>query len=257
MNLTWSMVAVFLLAACAEAPPGMPSGIPAVGHGGMGPDNVFPMNTREAVMACLGSRRNGVEVDVQMTQDGALVCYHAQDLGELTDRSGLVNAFTLEDLTANCHYKAGSGKHTMLALDEVLHAAGEKQTVVLDCKLFAAGEWESYLDEYADAIAALLINETPDCTINVECQVTEFLDRVQSRSTGALVFFYAKDFGTGLATATSEAYDGITIRNDLITGDQVKEAHENDLQVAVFGIDESDEAGASAKGVDLLQVDEP
>ncbi|MEO8068518.1 MAG: glycerophosphodiester phosphodiesterase family protein [Flavobacteriales bacterium] len=257
MNRTWPLLLLFFIASCAEAPHDLPNAVAAVGHGGMGPDHAFPMNTREAVMACLGTRRNGVEVDVQMTQDGALVCYHAQDLSELTDRTGLVNGFSLENLLTDCRYKEGSGKQTILPLEEVLHAAKENQTVVLDCKLFAAGDWESYLDEYADALAALIMNEAPDCTINIECQVTEFLDRVQSRNTGALIFYYAQDLEKGLAIATSEAYDGITINNDLITGQQIKEAHENDLQVAVFGLDAGDEAEAAAKGADLLQVDEP
>ena len=255
--MKWPLFLALLIVACSEAPRASPRGTRIVGHGGMGPDNAFPMNTKEAVMACLASGHDGVEVDVQMTKDGALVCYHAQDLSELTDHSGFVNAFDLEELEGNCHYKAGTGEHGILLLDEVLRSLEEDQTVVLDCKLYAAGEWDSYLDDYAAALTSLVMNEGGFNTVNVECQVTAFLDKVKAEESGALIFFYAQDFATGLATATSKGYNGITINDDLITSAEVKQAQDSALQVALFGMDSGDEPSVVSKGADLLQVDEP
>ena len=208
-------------------------------------------------MECLATGRDGVEVDVQMTKDGELVCYHAQDLSELTDCNGLVNAFDLRHYEGNCQYKANGGEHNILLLEDVLLAMEENQTVVLDCKLFAAGDWGNYLDDYVSALSTLAMKGGAAGTINIECQVTEFLDRVKAEESGVHTFYYAQDFATGLATATANDYNGITISNHLITALQVKQAQDSGLQVALFGIDASEEAEALAKGADLLQLDEP
>lgn len=242
---------------CAQAPRTAPSGTRAVGHGGMGPDHEFPVNTKGSVMACLSTTRNGVEVDVQMTKDGGLVCYHAQDLSELTDCVGLVNAYELEHFEGNCYYRIGEEKHGILLLEDVLRAAEENHTVVLDCKLFAAGDWNTYLDDLTAALVQLIMNEGAQCTVNIECQVTEFLDKVKAEESGAHIFYYALEFTSGLSTATTKGYDGITISSDLITAAQVQQAQDSGLQVALFGIDAGDEHAALGKGADILQLDEP
>ena len=243
---------------CAVAPRTPPHGTRTVGHGGMGPDHDMPMNTLRAVSAGLASGRNGVEVDVQMTSDGILVCYHAKDLSELTNCTGLVNAHTWAEIEP-CAYSEGERRSLVSPLDSVLFMVGKsgREVLILDCKLFAHGDWQAYLDRFA---MALSFNKThfgriPE--LNVECQVTEFLDRVKRSSLDKRVFLYATEPESGSATAMAKGYDGITISNDLITAAQVEQAQDVGLQVALFGIDADDEPAALAKGADLLQLDEP
>jgi glycerophosphoryl diester phosphodiesterase len=256
--MKWTLLLALFIAGCAQAPRTAPYGTRTVGHGGMGPDHELPMNSKEAVKACLATGRNGVEVDVQMTSDGVLVCYHAQDLSELTNCSGLVNAHTWAEI-GSCSYSHGEHRLLVTPLDSVLRMFGRsgREVLTLDCKLFAAGDWSAFLDRFA---MALSFNKThfgrlPE--LNVECQVTEFLDRVKRSSLDKRVFLYATEFESGSSTALTKGYDGITISNDLISSAQIQQAQEGGLQVALFGIDAGDEGAALAKGADILQLDEP
>ncbi len=256
--MKWALVLTLFATGCTVAPRTAPHGTRTVGHGGMGPDHVLPMNTVGAVRACLTGGRNGVEVDVQMTSDGILVCYHAQDLSELTNCTGLVNARTWAEIQT-CAYSEDPARSLIVPLDSVLfmHGRSGREVLILDCKLFAHGDWQTYLDRFA---MALSFNKTHFGSIpelNVECQVTEFLDRVKPSSLDKRIFLYATEPESGSATAMDKGYDGITISNNLITAAQVDRAQNAGLQVALFGINADDEHAAFAKGADLLQLDEP
>ena len=249
----WPLVLV--LFACSSAPRPAPHGSIVVGHGGSGPGAPYPMNTKDAVEAAMKPGVNGVELDVQLSADGILVCYHDELLETLTNCTGVVNGQSWIPALERCTYRTADGRFPLMALESVTNNMDSTATVILDCKLFAAGkDWSNYLDDFAGSLmdhAAKL--DVPKSMI-IECQVAEFLDRFPIDGPFS-TFYYAKAFDDGLATATAKSYDGITISADLITADQVAWAQEHGLRVAVFGIDKAEDA--AHLGADILEVDDP
>ena len=256
--MKWLLFIALVIAGCAEAPRTAPQGTRIVGHGGMGPDHEFPMNTLEAAEACMASGADGVELDVQLSADGVLVCYHAQDLSELTNCSGLVHTHYWHPALFECSYGDASGNFRLTALESISNILDGTATLVLDCKLFTAGkDWTGYLQDFSQSLHDHVAKLDVPTTVHVECQVTEFLDLFKAGDSPFLTFYYATAFEDGLRTAVAHGYDGITIHSDLISSAQVKQAQDSGLQVALFGIDGNEEADAMAKGADLLQLDDP
>lgn len=226
-----------------------------VGHGGSGPDAPYPMNTKEAVWAAMEAGANGVELDVQLSADGILVCYHDELLETLTDCNGLVNAQYWIPALERCTYQMADGRFPLMALESATNNMDSAATIILDCKLFAAGkDWASYLDDFASSLHDHVAKLDVPKNMIIECQVTEFLDRFPSEGPFSR-FYYAKDFENGLATALAKSYDGITISADLISAEQVSRAQARGLRVAVFGVNTAPDA--AHLGADILEVDRP
>ena len=57
-----------------------------------------PENTREAFSLAVRQGADGVELDVQMTRDGELVVAHDETIDRVSDGSGYIKDFTLEEL---------------------------------------------------------------------------------------------------------------------------------------------------------------
>lgn len=226
-----------------------------VGHGGSGPDAPYPMNTMDAVRAAMEAGMNGVELDVQLSADGILVCYHDELLETLTNCSGLVNGQSWIPTLDRCTYRTADGRFPLMALESATNNMDSSATVILDCKLFAAGKvWAAYLDDFAGSLMDHAAKLDAPKSMIIECQVTEFLDRFPIDGPFS-TFYYAKAFDDGLATATAKSYDGITISADLISADQVARAQARGLRVAVFGIDKAE--NAAHLGADMLEIDDP
>lgn len=245
---------VLVLVACNSAPQPARQGAVVVGHGAGGADGPYPMNTKEAVQAAMKAGINGIELDVQLSADGILVCYHDEQLETLTGCKGLVNGqYWIPDLE-RCTYRTADGHHTLMALETATNNMDSTATVILDCKLFAAGkDWSGYLDDFVSSLSDHANKLDVPKNMVIECQVTEFLDRFPGDGPFS-TFYYAKAFEDGFATATAHNYDGITISADLISAEEVAQAQAQGLRVAVFGIDKASDA--SHLGADILEVDD-
>lgn len=213
------------------------------------------MNTRDAVDAAMKAGANGVELDVQLSADGILVCYHDERLETLTSCNGLVNGQHWIPTLERCTYRMADGPFSLMALETVTNNMDSTATVILDCKLFSAGkDWSGYLDDFAGSLFDHVAKLDVPKSVIIECQVAEFLDRFPGDGPFS-TFYYAKDFDDGLATATARNYDGITISADLISAEEVAQAQAQGLRIAVFGIDKASDA--VHLGADILEVDRP
>lgn len=249
----WPLVLV--LFACSSAPRPKTEGAVVVGHGAGGADGAFPMNTTAAMARAVEAGIDGVELDVQLSADDELVCYHDERLESLTNCSGLVREVAWHGGLDQCTYVHGEEPHLLMTLAAATDRMDSMGTVVLDCKLFGGKQdWEAYLNDYASALHDFADKPEVLLVMVIECQVTEFLDRIP-KDGRFMLFYYAKDFDDGLATATAHNYDGITISADLISAEEVAQAQAQGLRVAVFGIDKASDA--SHLGADILEVDDP
>src|ERR1700761_8208230 len=95
-----SLCLILALSSCKKADNSMPTnqGTLALGHGGMGNANFYPMDTYEAILNCINLGANGSEMDIQMTKDSVLVAYHDVDLETLTNGKGAIIDYTWEEL---------------------------------------------------------------------------------------------------------------------------------------------------------------
>ena len=101
---------VFGLTGCGEFPPKdsidklLFEDMMALGHGGMGTRALLPLNSKASIDECFSLSPDGTEVDVQMTNDGVVVCFHDEKLDRSTTCFGRIADMTWEELSSNCEY---------------------------------------------------------------------------------------------------------------------------------------------------------
>lgn len=250
-----ALVGLLMLGACTAPDRG---DVRLIGHGGCGPDHVLPMNSRAAVMAALERGMDGVEIDVQLTADGVLVAHHDERL-DGTGCTGRVHEHPWAHLSACTQLARGGANHPIARVDSLLQAATAAHpgaTFTLDCKLFAAGDWWTYLEQFSDALAQLAREEGLTGRLQVECRVDDLLHLVQRKAPNVAVFRYADDPEEAMRHARSAGYTGITVHHGRISREQVARAREAGLQVTLFGTGHSwQEWRALRKQPDQLQTD--
>jgi glycerophosphoryl diester phosphodiesterase len=196
------------------------------------------MNSAAALWGGLEAGLDGVELDVQLSADGVLVAYHAQDLAELSTCHGLVNANAWSALQTCTVVGDDGAAHPLVRVDSLLPAlarAFQQAEFTLDAKLFAAGDWWSYLENFSRALADL--HALPDLhgRLVLECQLTDFLDLVARDAPGLPLYLYATDAEQAIPIAVANGYTGLTIRYDRITVDEVQGARAHGLAITLFG----------------------
>lgn len=230
-----------------------------VGHAGMGSDDDRMPNSSEAVLSAMDLGLHGVELDVQMTSDGVLVVYHDKALGTSTNCTGIVNLMPWQDLQ-ECEPKA-PGAAGLERLDSLLMRAATHAPDVdftLDCKLFAAGDWWSYLETFTDAL--LRLEEIPVLKgrLLVECQVDPFLQLLGTKKSRMPRFRYTRNADETIPLAKKYGYNGITVHYARITTEQVALAKSVGLEVTMFGAGNRwSHWRALRKEPDRLQSDAP
>ena len=216
------------------------------------------MNSRNSLVSGLGVA-DGIEVDAQLTSDGVLVAYHDEDLSALTACWGKINAHSWLEL-GTCPNTETDETYPIVRLDsfllEVAKAYPDAE-FTLDCKLFANGDWWSYVEAFGNAITRLEAHPDLDGRVLVECQVMDFLQFVNDRNKGIPVFLYATSADAAIDSAVSRSFTGITIHNDMVAVDQVATAKQRGLSVTLFGVGAFGQAAALAKQPDRLQTDAP
>lgn len=238
-----------------------PGGTAVIGHGGLGTEGEHPMNSREALVGGLGLGIAGVEIDVQLTADGVPVAFHGQDLRELTPCAGKVNAVNWTDLRACPNTAEGDRPYPVVRVDSLLSElalAHPAASFTLDAKLFAAGDWWTYLEQFTDVLTALHQRPELHGRLLVECQVEDFLRLQQRKDPGLPLFLYTNDVEQGLARAKELGLTGITVDRSRIDVGQMDQARALGLQVTLFGaVDRWAHRQAFDLTPDRLQSDAP
>ncbi|MBK8497715.1 MAG: hypothetical protein IPL52_02580 [Flavobacteriales bacterium] len=247
-----------LLIACAAPEPGS---VKIIGHGGMGAGSPTPMNSEASVREALELGLDGVEMDVQLTADGVLVAYHAQDLDDLSSCKGKVNAM---NWSAIRHCTVGGYDNTrypIVRVDSLLLEAATLRPFAdftLDCKLFAAGDWWEYLNAFSDAILELDGSPALHGRILVDCQTEDLLRLLAEKRHAIPTYLYVTSMEGAVEKANSLRCAGITIGYTLASARDVRSAQEAGLKVTFFGTDGSNShRSALRKKPDRLQTDAP
>src|ERR1700748_1255663 len=179
----------------------------ALGHGGMGNSNFYPMDTYESFLNCLNLGANGSEMDVQMTKDSVLVAYHDEGLETLTNGSGPIINNTLSELQ-QYHYEEGPYVQYDIASIDVLfeHIDNLQQhTFSFDNKLYFDDSWRPV---FMRAIIRLLEKYQMEQHVFIESHDPAFLTAFKLLK-DYKYFFNPPDFDTGLQQAKDNNIYGI------------------------------------------------
>jgi glycerophosphoryl diester phosphodiesterase len=119
-------VLAWYLVACARRIPGeMP--VSAIAHRGGSAGTGIPEGTLAAFEAAIAAGADGLEFDVRVTSDGALVVLHDATVDRTTDGHGPIAAMTLEQVRA---LDAGGGA-TIPTVQEVVDSAKPSGTLLM------------------------------------------------------------------------------------------------------------------------------
>ncbi len=220
-----------------------------IGHGGSGFQSVInplPTNSAASVSKALDElEADGVELDVQLTADKQLILYHDARLESQTNCKGCISEQTAADVLP-CTYKykfpaKPTPENSLLHLNDVLskYAAKQKKPVVfLDTKVFNECNPGNLPDptEFAKAISTIIGRYKAQDWVHVESSSTELLLALQQLDPQVKLSYYTKSIDTGIATAAKYKFDSITTFNNVISKEQIKNAHEKDLKVIVLGV---------------------
>jgi glycerophosphoryl diester phosphodiesterase len=216
-----------------------------LGHGGMGTRSWHDLNTGPSFEKARDKGADGIEMDVQLTSDGVLVAFHDDRIGvakcpdhiaqhtyaqlKVCDR-GLMK---VEEVFA-MDWKAGS----VFSLDVKLHGADEAHQALLVQRIVA------------------LKNSHPRYRVLIESVYPEFLLLAKGNGCRDGLYLYASDADAALATCVAHGFEGISIRSEFISTQQIEACHAQGIRVMLWGVGTRwDNHQAALKSPDLIQSD--
>jgi glycerophosphoryl diester phosphodiesterase len=235
--------------------------IGGLGHGGMGISSSYPLNSAEGIKKCLELGLDGTELDVQMTSDSVLVAFHDVDLADVTKLEGRIHEKTWKELKSTAYQGSLRGDCFLVSLDDLFGCIANVNQFyyTFDCKLHPSGlSNEVYQSQFIAALKRILEKYQLGERIAIESQDVGFLTACKREIAQSMYYYYPSSFSDGYQTAVSEDFDGITIASANITKDEVAQAHQAGLKVALWNVKTgSDNWNAIEKQPDFIQSDDP
>lgn len=233
--------------------------IGVLGHGGMGSEQIYPIDSYQSILKCLHSGAGGSEIDIQMTKDSVLVAFHDHDLSDKTNFQGMINSLTWDEIKQIKYAKIPYTEYTIVSLDTLFHYLENIHDYMFafDCKLYTPNsDLNKFYDRFARAIDRLLNCYNLQNNVLIESTSATFLEKMKIFNNNYKLFYYPSTFEQGLKVATNWNFYGITISTDYITRDQIKITHDHNLLVTVWGIhSKSGNIDAVKKNPDFIQTD--
>jgi glycerophosphoryl diester phosphodiesterase len=207
------------------------------GHAGMGFYSAYPVNSWPGFASCLNRGADGTEMDIHMTKDSVLVITHSSNLQETTACSGAIKDLNWDDMN-NCEVQSNFFKNSkLLSLEEFIEKIPHPKnyTFTWDIKL------SDFNTEYYGVYARAIINTINKYDLNehvfIENPFADFLQVIKDKKSNTHLFILAEDFEEGLQ--------------------QVKQAHNNNIRVTIYGVlSEKENYAAVEKCPDFMQTDD-
>jgi glycerophosphoryl diester phosphodiesterase len=240
-----------------------------LGHRGTGvnrPGHALPENSIPSFLAAMPEGADGIELDVELTSDGALLVMHDDTLDRTTTCSGCVSAYTLAD-AQQCFLLDGDGAVTDLhppTLAEVYTALPEAALVNVELKVYGAGCATPTTG--ATALAAATVTEVEHLGVGDRTLFSSFDTEAAGGVKAFAPALYAAllvsvdgtlDWESTIATASSLGLEAIHPLF-VIVGEGVATARAEGFQVNVWTVDNpTDMEDSLEKGVTAIITDEP
>jgi len=212
-------------------------------------------NTLSAFQAALDVGVDGIEMDVSMTRDGRLVCFHDEDLRRITGTGDRLRSTTYHELRAI----PLEGHERVPTLDEALDVLGRERAVILDVK--PAHKLDISI---VDPIARLLRRRQADGSVPVTVSSGNYLvlNRIAVRLPWVRIAFLVSPDSVhstiGMWGRLSRSYSAIHPQRSLVSPLTVEKWHRRGWTVSAWTVNEPDEARRVADaGVDAIITDDP
>jgi len=232
--------------------------IKVIGHGGMGFASIYPMNSYESIIKCLSLGADGVELDIQMTKDSVLVLFHNQDLSQGTNLNGNISTLLWNEIKDGRFIEMPYLNYGIISLDELFSSIENLHNYyyTLDCKL--GKNEETYLHTFMHALIQIIEKYELKEKIYIESYSELFLSKLKEKRPEYKLFIYPPTFENGLKTAIDFNLYGIVISTAKITKEQIQQAHNQGVRVALWDIQSKCEnKNAIEKNPDIIQTDNP
>ena len=232
--------------------------IGVLGHGGMGLTYSYPMNSKESLIKSLSLGTAGTEMDVCVTKDSVVVLCHSQSLADNTKCSGLIKEMNWVEIK-NCNYKTPifSAKADLIEASTFFEDIKNKQDLifVFDCKITLEDDVD-YLNLFSESLLKHIKKYNLASNCFIESFNSSFLEILESKNKNLFLFINTQNVETGLEIAKTLNLYGLTLDTKNINEAEIKEAHKNNLRVALFNTKtERENLDAVLKNPDFIQTD--
>lgn len=231
--------------------------ISVLGHGGMGIEHAYPLNSFESIQNALSIGADGTELDVQMTKDSVLVVFHDQLLEHSTNMEGAVYQQNWADIKGATYTLPPLAQYKMVTLDALFSNLISPQNFIyfLDCKNFDPDNSDAYVNTFNNALLRLIDKHNLSENIVVEFKRQSLIIDIKNKRPEIKIFYFI-DFEIGLPFAIENDLEGMTSSYDNITTEQIELAHNNGIEIAVFNTHSKNRnIEAIEKNVDHIQSD--
>jgi len=217
-----------------------------------GENQLHPWNSFPSIEKAMKNGADGVEVDVQVSNDSVLVLYHEAYLDIKTKgEPGRVEALSWDSLK-QIEYKRSS--HTLIHLDSVINGFDDIQ-ISLDLKPYTDSFSTKYIPYLVEVIARYnRIYGIED--MYIESTSKTLLKSLYLSNNNYQLFYYTNHIDSCIELGKRINLTGISIKDDLITQEDVEKAHDHQLKVMVWDIYNANANNKNIlKHVDIIQTD--
>jgi glycerophosphoryl diester phosphodiesterase len=235
--------------------------------GHRGAAGLAPENTLISVQKALALGVHRVEVDVQQTKDGVVICLHDKTLDRTTDMHGQVRESTwaqLQQAKANVGFEKTFPDAGIPTLEEVLKEVNGKAEFVIEIK-----DGDSYYPGIEDKVAALIKKYKAEKWALVHTFNDEALFHLHEHHPTIRLqkLFVAKtpwlpimlDFNLHISSLSDYPFvEAFSVHHSFITQSIIDKAHAMRKKIHVWTVNESEEMEELVEmGVDGIITDRP
>jgi len=231
--------------------------ISALGHGGMGIANAYPLNSFESILKSLNIGADGTEIDVQMTKDSVLVAFHSGSLDNKTTASGRIFNKTWDQIKEARYTDPIYSNYRIINLDELFSNVknSNEYSFFFDCKNFNPDTSEFYVNTFSNAILKIIDKYQLEENTYIELKRLDIIKALKNKRPDLKIFIYTS-FAAAFEIANQCNLQGIVVPVDNVTKEEVVKAHNSGIMVAVFNAHSKNRnIDAIEKQVDFIQSD--
>lgn len=226
----------FLLIACKKEFPDVRTEV--LGHAGESlfkSKSKFPPNTLKSVELAIAEGADGVEVDVQMTADNVLVCYHDLELDENTEATGCINELNWSDLQ---YVKVYKSDYSIPQLEEIMtQTIDQGKKLFLDVKHLnsCTGEFIDY-DQFNASLDLLLANRSVEVRerLVVNCRDIQLFQHLVDTSVQRSL--ESEQVAGSIDLIEDQDLDMLTIRLDELSESDRSTLDMLDISVSIYNL---------------------
>jgi glycerophosphoryl diester phosphodiesterase len=199
---------------------------------------------------------DGSEIDIQITKDSVLVCFHDHNLEDATDGKGQIYPKNWDEIKNSVYKGDPYVSYKIFTLDWMFSVTNDtSHKFTFDIKFTNPDQSAANRDIFQRALIRLIEKYHLAKNVTIESPSVDFLASFKQKKPGYNLFIYT-DFDTALQTAKDLGLKGITVKADEVSADQVSKAHEAGIMVAVFSTTHRNHEEVIKKNIDIIQTDD-